>query len=340
MNQKVLFLLTSLLFVTALTAQIGGRSTYQFLNLVNSPRQAALGGKVVTNYDYDPTQALFNPATINAKMDNQLSLNYVNYIGDVNYGSASYAYLWDRRTQVLHTGITYVNYGQFAGYDEMGDPTDSFSGSEVALSFGHARNVAFTNFHIGGNLKFISSTLESYSSFGVALDLGVMYLYEDWDLHVTGVARNIGTQLTPYDTVLEKLPFELIFGISQTLENVPIRWHFTLENMQQWNIAFANPNRDEIDLEGNATSEKINFIDNAFRHMIIGIEIFPESGFNLRLGYNLRRAEELRIIEKRAFAGLSAGFSVKFNYLRLSYSYSKFSSAATSSFFGINIDLQ
>jgi hypothetical protein len=74
--------------------------------------------------------------------------------------------------------------------------------------------------------------------------------------------------------------------------------------------------------------------------MIIGIEIFPESGFNLRLGYNLRRAEELRIIEKRAFAGLSAGFSVKFNYLRLSYSYSKFSSAATSSFFGINIDLQ
>ena len=151
MNQKVLFLLTSLLFVTVLTAQIGGRSTYQFLNLVNSPRQAALGGKVVTNYDYDPTQALFNPATINAKMDNQLSLNYVNYIGDVNYGSASYAYLWDRRTQVLHTGITYVNYGQFAGYDEMGDPTDSFSGSEVALSFGHARNVAFTNFHIGGN---------------------------------------------------------------------------------------------------------------------------------------------------------------------------------------------
>ena len=59
--------------------------------------------------------------------------------------------------------------------------------------------------------------------------------------------------------------------------------------MQQWNIAFANPNRDEIDLEGNATSENINFIDNAFRHMIIGIELFPESGFNLRLGYNLRR---------------------------------------------------
>jgi hypothetical protein len=340
MNQKVLFLLVLLLFVKTLTAQIGGRSTYQFLNLVNSPRQAALGGKVVTNYDYDPTQALFNPASINPKMDNQLSVNYVNYIGDVSYGSAAYAYLWDRRTQVLHTGITYVNYGQFAGYDEMGNETQSFSGSEVALSVGHARNLAFTNFHFGGNLKLISSSLESYSSFGVALDIGVMYIKKEWDLHITGVARNIGTQLTPYDTQLEKLPFELIFGISQTLQNIPIRWHFTLENMQQWNIAFANPNRDEIDLEGNATSEQIGFIDNAFRHMIVGIELFPESGFNLRLGYNLRRSEELRILERRAFAGLSAGFSVKFNYLRLSYSYAKFSTAASSSYFGINIDFQ
>lgn len=340
MNQKVFLFLASFLTTTAITAQVGGRSTYQFLSLVNSPRQAALGGKVVTNYDYDPTQGLFNPASINPEMDNQLSLNYTNYIGDVNYGTAAYAYLWDRRTQVLHMGVNYINYGKFAGYDETGLATDSFSGGEIAVSVGHARNVAFTNFHIGGNLKFISSTLESYSSFGVAFDLGVMYVYDDWDLNITGVARNLGTQITPYETQIEKIPFELIFGISQTLQNIPIRWHFTLENMQRWNIAFANPNRDEVDLEGNATSEKINFVDNAFRHMIIGIEIFPESGFNLRLGYNLRRAEELRIIERRAFAGLSAGFSIKFNYLRLSYSYSKFSTAASSSYFGLNINLQ
>jgi hypothetical protein len=110
--------------------------------------------------------------------------------------------------------------------------------------------------------------------------------------------------------------------------------------MQRWNVAFANPNRDENDLEGNTTSEKITFVDNAFRHMIIGIELFPESGFNIRLGYNLRRAEELRIIEQRSFAGLSAGFSIKLNKLRLSYSYSKFNSAAASNYFGLNINLQ
>ncbi len=321
-------------------AQVGGRATYQFLNLVNNPRQAALGGKVITNYDFDPTQAFFNPASINPAMDNQLSLNYTNYIGDVNYGSVAYAYLWDRRTQVLHTGITYINYGKFDGYDEAGTPTNSFSGGEVALSFGYARNIAFTNFHVGANVKLVSSKLEQYSSFGGALDIGIMYVYEDWDLNIAGVARNIGTQFTAYDEVYEPLPFELIFGISQTLQNIPIRWHFTLENMQRWNVAFGNPNREETDLEGNVKPEKINFVDNAFRHMVVGIELFPDKGFNLRLGYNLRRAEELRIVERRAFAGLSAGFSIKLNKLRLSYSYSKYSTAASSSFFGLNMNLQ
>ncbi len=339
MNQRVIILF--ILFSSILAqAQIGGRYTYQFLNLTTSPRMAALGGKVITNYDYDPSQGLVNPASINPAMDNQLSVNYVNYIGDVNYGSVAYAYLWDRRTQVLHAGVTYVNYGTFDGYDEQGNETNSFSGGEVALSLGHARNIAFTNFHIGGNLKFISSRLEQYSSFGIALDIGIMYVYEDWDLNISGVARNIGTQITTYDEIYEPIPFELIFGISQTLMNVPIRWHLTFDNMQVWNVAYSNPNREEIDLEGNVKKEKINFIDNVFRHTIVGIELFPDKGFNIRLGYNFRRGEELKIIEKRAFAGISAGFSMKLNKIRLSYTYSKFSIAAATSYFGLNFDLQ
>ncbi|HLV93395.1 MAG TPA: type IX secretion system protein PorQ [Aequorivita sp.] len=338
MSHKVLFFF--LIISTTLSAQIGGNATYQFLNLVNNPRMAALGGKVVTNYDYDPIQAIWNPASINPAMDNQLSLNYTNYIGDINYGTAAYAYSWDRRTQVIHAGITYMNYGSFDGYDETGNPTNSFGGSEVAVSFGHARNIPFTDFHIGVNAKLISSKLEQYSSLGGALDIGVMYFLEDWDLNITAVGRNIGTQFTPYHEQYEPLPFELLLGISQSLENIPVRWHFTLENMQKWNVAFSNPARDQTDLEGNVTKESVNFFDNALRHMIIGIELFPESGFNLRLGYNFRRGEELRILEKRAFAGLSGGFSIKLNKFRLSYSYAKYSTAANASFFGLNLDLQ
>src|SRR5690554_4626932 len=100
MNHRVLLLL---LFISvSVSAQVGGNATYQFLNLVNNPRMAALGGKVITNADYDPIQAIWNPASINIEMDNQLSLNYTNYIGDINYGTAAYAYSWDRRIHVFN----------------------------------------------------------------------------------------------------------------------------------------------------------------------------------------------------------------------------------------------
>lgn len=320
-------------------AQIGGNGTYQFLNLVNSPRQAALGGKVITNYDYDPTQGLYNPATINPKMDKQLSVNYMNYFADVNYGTASYAYLWDRRTQVFHTGVTYINYGKFDGYDEQGEPTGTFGGGEVALSFGYARNIPWTDVHVGINVKLISSKLEQYSSLGGAIDLGIIYIYEPWDLHIAAVARNIGTQFTPFHETYEKLPLEVNFGISQIPLNVPIRWHLTLENLQTWNIAFSNPAREETDLEGNVQRENIGVFQNIIRRTIFGIELFPESGFNIRLGFNTRRSEELRIVEQRAFAGLSAGFGIKLRKLRINYSYSRYSRAASASFFGLNIDL-
>jgi len=334
-------LLTIFIFITPiLKAQVGGSATYQFLNLGSSPRQVALGGKTITNFDYDPTQALFNPATINPAMDNQLSVNFNNYVSDISYGTASYAYLWDRRTQVFHTGVTYINYGTFAGYDALGQPTNSFSGGELAVSVGHAKNIPYTDWYLGANLKFISSTLEQYNSTGIALDVGLLYRNEQEGFNFGLVARNFGAQLDPYDITAEKLPFELIAGISQDLENIPVRWHLTLEHLENWRLAFANPNRDEIDLEGNATSENINFIDEIMRHMILGVELFPDKGFNLRLGYSFRRGEELRIVDQRSFAGLSAGFGIKLNKLRFSYAYSRFNSAAATSFFGLNMNLQ
>ena len=320
--------------------QLGGEATYQFLNLMSSPRQAALGGKVLTNVDYDVTQPLYNPATINDEMDNQLALNYSSYLGGISYGTAAYAYTWDRRTQTFHIGMTYINYGDFDGYDENGVSTGTFTGNEAALSFGYARQIGYTDFYVGGNLKLITSRLEQYSSFGVAVDAGIIYVNEYLDFNAALVVRNVGTQITTYAGLNEPLPFEVDFGMSQTLEHVPIRWHITFENLQRWPIGRPNPARDQIDLEGNVTSEKVGFFNNLLRHTLVGAELFPDRGFNLRLGYNFRRAEELRILEQRNFSGLSFGIGLKLNKMRFSYTHARYSSAANTSFFGLQIDLQ
>ena len=338
LKKTILFFL--LLLSTTTFSQIGGKSVYQFLNLAQSPRQAALGGKTVTVVDYDVNQAFYNPATINAKMHNRLSANYGSYYGEVSYGTAAYAYTYDRHLQTFHAGISYINYGTFEGRDELGNQTSDFTGSEAALSFGYAYNLPWTDMYVGANAKLISSTLESYTSWGAAVDLGFLYVDYDNDINYGLTVRNLGFQIKPYEDTNEKLPLAIDAGISQLMENVPIRWHMTFENLQQWNIAFSNPNRAESNLDGGTTEEKVSFFNNALRHLILGAELFPEKGFNIRLGYNFRRSEELRILEQRNFSGISVGFGIRFGKVKFDYSYSRYTIAANTSLFGLMIDLE
>ena len=337
---KKLYFFFIFLGCTVSYGQIGGKYTYQFLNLVTSPRQAALGGKTITIYDDDVNQVNFNPATINPEMDNHLAINYGSYFGEVTYGTASYAYTYDRHLQTFQVGVNYVNYGNFEGYDENGQTTASFSGSETALSFGYAYNVPYTSIYIGANAKVISSTLESYNSLGGAIDIGAIFIDEKNDVNWGLVIRNIGTQFTTYAEVPEKLPLEILIGVSQELENVPVRWHLTLENLQQWNITFANPERAQLSIDGSSNEEKVSFVNNALRHVIFGVELFPKKAFNLRLGYNFRRAEELRILEQRNFSGISLGFGLKLNKLKFNYSHSRYTLAGNTSLFGLTINFQ
>ena len=338
LKKTILFFL--LLLSTTSFSQIGGKYVYQFLNLAQSPRQAALGGKTVTVVDFDVNQAFYNPATINEEMHNRLSANYGSYYGEVSYGTAAYAYTYDRHLQTFHAGISYINYGTFEGRDELGNLTSDFTGSEAALSLGYAYNIPWTDMYIGANAKLISSTLESYNSWGAAVDLGFLYIDEPNDINYGFTVRNIGVQITPYEDTREKLPLSIDAGISQLMENVPIRWHLTFENLQQWNIAFSNPNRAEGSLDGGSKEEKVSFFNNALRHVIVGAELFPEKGFNIRLGYNFRRSEELRILEQRHFSGISVGFGLRFGKVKFDYSYSRYTVAANTSLFGLTIDLE
>jgi hypothetical protein len=338
LKQLVLFLM--LMICSVSFGQIGGRYTYQFLGLTTSPRQAALGGEIITIYDEDVNQAMSNPAALNADMDNHLAMNYGSYYGEASYGTASYAYTYDRHLQTFYAGVSYVNYGSFEGYDENGQATSSFTGSEGALSLGYAYNIPYTDMYVGANAKLITSTLESYNSIGGAVDLGFLYIIEKNDINLAFVIRNLGTQFTTYSGIKENLPLQIIAGVSQELEHVPIRWHLSLENLQQWNIAFSNPVRGTTNIDGSTNAEKVSFVNNALRHVAFGVELFPQKAFNLRFGYNFRRGEELRVEEQRNFSGISLGFGLKMNKLKFNYSYSRYTLAANTSLFGLTLNFQ
>lgn len=337
MKSKIVFLFFTL-HSLLVYSQVGGEQVYQFLNLSTSSRQVALGGEVLTLID-DVNQPIWNPSTINAELDKQLSVNYTSYLAGINIGSASYAQVINRRFGTLFGNITYLNYGTLIGADENGNETGTFNASDVAVSVGYSFNLPWTNFYMGFNVKLISSTISNFTSNGVASDFSILYNSPYKPFRITLVARNMGGQIKSFNGLTERLPFKVAMGFDYKLTHVPLRWYVTLDNLQQWNISVANPSNQTTDLEGNVTEEKVSFLANAMRHLVIGAELFPESAINLRAGYNFRRASELRLQNARSFSGISFGFGIKMNKIKFNYAFSKYHAASSASTFSIYIDL-
>lgn len=336
MNSKVICFFLIFSISLPVLSQVGGGSIYSFLNLPYSARQAALGGKQITLYNGESSDGLLNPASINEKMNAQLSMNYTNYIADVNYGTVAYTHKIIDPDHFLLIGVQYINYGSFDGYDELGNFTQTFSGNDVAVSLGYAYNIPRSNFRIGTNLKAISSNLEQYSSFGLALDMAILYLVPNSHYTISIVARNIGTQLKVYDNLRESLPLDLLIGVSNKLENIPLSWHLSLDKLNKWNSIYTMTKDEELN---DYKIKKEKGLKSLSQHLILGIELFPEQRLNLRLGYNFRRSSELKITDQRTFAGLNAGFGLRFRTLKVNYAFAKYSKAITTNHFGLQIEL-
>ncbi|WP_026778223.1 type IX secretion system protein PorQ [Polaribacter sp. Hel_I_88] len=336
--KNICYLLLLFFFTLRINSQVGGESVYEFLNLSTSARQIALGGEVLTLTD-DINQPIWNPAVINNELDNKIAANYSSYLAGINIGSLSYAREISRRFGTIHASINYLDYGTLIGADEQGNETGNFGANDLAISFGYALNLPWTNFFFGANVKLINSNIQNFTSFGVAADFGLLYNSPYKPYSFTIVARNVGAQVKSFNGTNEELPFKVAFGASYQLEYVPLKWYLTLDNLQQWDVSEPNPSEQTTDLEGNVTEQEIGFIGNALRHFVVGAELFPESAINLRVGYNVRRAAELKLQNVRTFGGISFGFGIKMNRFKLNYAYSKFHTATNASTFSLEMDL-
>ncbi len=316
----------------------GGERVFSFLNFSTSARQTALGGSILTLTD-DVNQASWNPATINETMSGKLAFNYANYLKDVNYFSTNYAYHINEHAGTLHTGITYLNYGTFIAADENGVETGTFKAFDMAWSLGYAYQIPHSHFFVGTNFKLIHSVIEQYHSLGLALDIGGLYYNPEKAYKIGFVIRNAGLQITQYTDTKEPVPLLIQLGASYRLEHVPIRLYGTLNDLQTWKIAFANPSDSTADFEGNVSLNEPTFVNNLVRHVVIGAELFPESGFSLRFGFNFKRANELKLHSIRSFSGINAGFGIKIRRFKLNYAFSKYHPIADTHTFSLVFDL-
>lgn len=323
------------------TAQTGGENTYDFLTLVSSARVAGLGGNLNCVKDDDLNQFAENPALLNEQMHDQMVLNYVNYFAGINYGYAAYSRSYNSIGSFA-AGLQYLNYGKFTEADATGQILGNFNAAEYALNLGYSRTID-TVFSIGATFKTIYSQLNDYNSLGFALDIGGIYYNEKTDFTAAVVVRNAGFQVKRYVKGNgEPLPFDVQIGISKRLAHMPFRFSIIAHNLHKPDLSYRDPalTQTQIDpLTGEEVEPKKRIGDKIMRHFIFGGEFVPSKNFNIRIGYNYLRRQELKVETKTGLAGFSFGVGIKISKFKFNYGLAKYHLAGSTHHISISTNL-
>lgn len=343
MKYLISFSISLILFSEIVFSQIGGNNTYQFLNLPYSARIAALGGNFSSVKDDDLSLASSNPSLISDKINNNLSISYIYYFSNIKYGYSAFAHSF-KKIGTFVGSIQFIDYGTFTYADATGQTYGSFKANEYAFNVGWGRNLD-SNFSIGANLKLINSSLENYSSFGFAVDIASTYYNPKSRFSSSLIFRNVGRQLSYYtNSNSENLPFEIILAFSKQLQHAPFRFSVLLNHLEKWNLRYEDPlnpstKTDPLTGEKTTKSELSKFGDNLLRHTVFGVEFIPSKSFNLRLGYNYQRRQEMKVESALSTVGFSLGFGIRVSKFYLSYANVMQHLAGSSNFITITTDL-
>ncbi len=331
-------------------AQIGGRKTFQFLDIPMTARAAALGGSNMSIWGDDINLIHSNPALLNPAMNQQLSLNYSNFVGDLNFWYLGYGHSL-KQYGTAAISMQAFNYGTFKGYDEIGLETNTFKANDYAINLNYAKPLADSMFNIGLALKTVISQYDVYKSFGNAIDFGITY-HNKSDLVISLLARNVGVVWKSYSAnsgMRESMPQTVQFGMSKKVAKAPFRLFFVYDQLLKWNLRYISP----IDTTGQNSSlgafestqdssswQKFSNKfgargDNLMRHLTLGTEILITKNFNLRVAYNYRRQREMTLPERRGVNGLSFGFGLRVKRFGFAYSFSKMAFPGNSSIFSL-----
>jgi hypothetical protein len=321
-------------------AQIGGTGIYKFVNLPPSSRTASLGGTQISVKDNDISLGIQNPGLLNPQMHNNVQMSFIDYMTDIHLGSFAYARSFDSSRVTGMAGIQFINYGSFRRMDERGTSLGTFTAAEYNIFLGAAKS--WKKFSYGISTKLLYSTLEHYTSYGLAFDLGGAYEDTSRGLVVGAVFRNIGYQIKPYADTREPLPFEIQVGASLKPEHMPVRFTVLIHDLQNPNLTYEDPDElKETDLlTGEVINDKIPFSEKVARHFNFGAEILITKNFNIRVGYNHQRRKEM-IIEngKRGAVGFSYGFGFKVSKFVVSYGRANYHVAGGSNTFTLSSNL-
>jgi hypothetical protein len=315
MMRKVIALLMVLFAAIAVRGQ-ESQEVYSFLRLPVSAHAAALGGDNISLTQDDATVIFHNPALINHVSDKTLNVNVMTYMQGTTTASASFVKALPERATWGVSGRL-MDYGTLKETTTANEQTGSFSVKDIALAGSFAYMLTD---RISGGItgRFITSTICSYSSAAVAIDLGVNYEDVDRGWSLSAVARNLGGQIKAYDDDVERIPIDLQVGATKRLIGSPLTLHATLTRLNNWDQGFI-------------------------KHVAVGADIALGETLYVSAGYNFRRSSEMKISEgdgeSNHGAGLSLGGGLLLQRFKLQVAWAKYHVSASSVLFNVSYTL-
>ena len=315
--KKLVFTLLAMLFSLFAGAQ-ESQTQYNFLRLPVSAHAAALGGDNITIIEDDPTLTFNNPALLGSVSDKTMNLNFMTYMQGAVTGSASFSRIVNDKASWAAMA-QYVDYGKMKETDASNIQTGEFAARDIALSGAFSYLLA-KNLMGGITAKFITSYIGQYNSIAVGVDLGLNYYNPDTEWSFSAVARNLGGELKAYDEEYGKMPLDVMIGASKRLGNSPLRLSASLVDLTHWDYKFIN-------------------------HWVFGVDVLLGEQFYLAAGYNLRRANEMKIVtndeEKGSShgAGISLGAGLQLERFKLQVAYGKYHVSSSSLMINLSYSL-
>ena len=313
--KKGVFVVIFVLRAIILMAQ-ESQEAYSFLRLPISAHVAALGGDNITINDNDPTLIFHNPALIAGVTDKSLNLNYMTYMEGCKTASASFVKAYKERA-TWGVSAQYMDYGKMKQTTVENIDQGEFSAKDIALA-GTFTYLLGNKVSGGITARFISSTIGSYSSAAVAIDLGINYLNEETGLSLSAVAKNLGGQVKAYHDEFERIPLDLQIGITKRLIGSPLRLSATLTRLNNWD-------------------------QGLIKHLAIGGDLLLGTQFYVSAGYNFRRSSEMKINDSEGDsnhgAGVSLGGGIQLQRFKLNVGYAKYHVSASSLLINVTYSL-
>jgi len=316
-------------FIAQLSFAQNGDEVFSFLRYPTSTRANALGGNNISLIERDPSLIFHNPALLGAEMDGMINLNYMNFFSDINTGSALYVKAIGDNS-AWGVGANYINYGNFKQMNKEGGEEGTFTVNDFSLNAFYSHDLS-EKWRGGLSLKFLYSSLESYTSFGLAVDAGLSYYDSEKDFSFGIAFKHIGAQLKAYEEERYKMPWDIQLGFSKKMAHAPFRLSLTAMYLNKWDF-------DYIDQTDN-TYEGDTFMKTLLKHFVIGIDYIPTENFWLGVGFNPKTNMDMKLQGGNKLSGFSAGAGVTIKMFDVGVSIAKYHPSALSLMLSVSTTL-